>query len=188
MKRFIAVVFIGLFIALPMRMGNSESLSEWLRKPKGSPPVITHWYASEKLHHGDIWRIYIEAKDPDGDMRQFVCVFDQPGYGYHNPGYVIIKKRHRGEMMGYLRFFSNLGRGHSLPEWTQVSVTIYIRDKGWNTSNELVLPLEFSRGSKQEPPPSPFDAGKLDNLGTITVDLFDPDRDSAREQSLRWFR
>jgi hypothetical protein len=182
MKKFIALVFIGVLVGLTMRIANSESLSEWLTKPGGSPPVITHWYASEKLHQGDIWKIYVEAKDPDGDMRQFVCVFDQLGYGYHTPDLVIIKKRHRGEMRGYLRFFSDL----SLPEWTQVTVTIFIRDKGANKSNKVVLPLEFSLGSKQEPPPPPFDAGPLDDLGWITVDLLDPDRDSAREKLFRW--
>ena len=55
MKRFIALVFIGVLVGLTMRIGNSESLREWLTKPGGSPPVINHWYAVEELEQGDIW-------------------------------------------------------------------------------------------------------------------------------------
>jgi len=178
MKRFIAVVFIGVLVALSMRIGNSSSLSEWLTKPGGSPPVITHWYAVEELEQGDIWKIYLEAKDPDGDMIHFDALVYQLGYGSYAPDYVVVKKEHRGEMRGYLRFFSSV----SLPEFTQVTVTIFIRDKGANKSNKVVLPLEFTQGAKQEPPPPPFDAGPLDNLGTIMIDLRDPD-DSDRENS-----
>lgn len=171
MKRLIAVVFIGVLVTVSMRIGNSTSLSEWLTKPGGSPPVITHWYAVEELEQGDIWKIYLEAKDPDGDMIHFDALVYQLGYGSYAPDYVVVKKGHRGEMRGYLRLFSSV----SLPEFTQVTVALFIRDKGANKSNTVVLPLEFSQGAKQGPPPPPFDVGPLDNLGTIMVDLRDPD-------------
>jgi hypothetical protein len=86
MKRIAAIASIGAVFVLLMGIGYTKSLNEWLIKPGGSPPVITHWYASEKLHHGDIWKIYLEANDPDGDMVHFVCIFDQLGFGYYNPG------------------------------------------------------------------------------------------------------
>ena len=171
-----------------MGIGYTKSLNEWLIKPGGSPPVITHWYASEKLHHGDIWKIYLEANDPDGDMVHFVCIFDQLGFGYYNPGYVVIKKQHRGELKGYLRFFSSGGDGLSLPEWTQVSLTVLIRDKGGNRSNRVVFPLGLSSGAKQGPPPPPFDTGPLDKLGTIMVELFDPGVDRGSQTRLWWIR
>ncbi len=188
MKRILMLASIGAFVILLMRIGYSQSLSEWLIKPGGSPPVITHWYASEELHHGDIWKIYMEAKDPDEDMVHFVCVFDQLGFGVYPPGYVVIKKRHRGELRGYLRFFSTGGHGLSLPEWTRVTLTVFVRDKGGKISNKIVLPLVLSRGAKQEPPPPPFDTGPLDKLGTIMVDLLDPDRDSGSETNPFWIR
>ena len=174
MKRIAAVVFMGALVAFTMRTGYSESLGEWLIEPGGSPPIITHWFASEELSHGDIWKIYVEANDPDGDMRQFVCVFNQVGYGLYSSEYVVIKKRHREKMKGYLAFPSFLGAGFWLPEWTQLSLTIYIRDKGGNISNKVAFPLVLSRGAKQEPPPSPFDIGGLDRLGTIPVELINP--------------
>jgi hypothetical protein len=176
MKRVAAVLSIGVLVAFPMKAANSKSLGESLIKPGGSPPVITHWFASKELSHGDIWKIYVEAHDPDGDMRQFVCAFTQIAHGPYSSEYVIIKKRHRERMKGYLRFPSYVGAGRWLPEWTELSLTIYIRDKGGNTSNKVVFPLVLSRGAKQGTPPPPFDIGELDKLGTIPVELIDPER------------
>jgi len=188
MKRIAAIALLGAVLVLLMGIGYSKSLNEWLIKPGGSPPVITHWYASEELHHGDIWKIYLEAKDLDGDMRQFVCIFNQLGYGQYFPDYVVIKKGHREALRGYLRFFSTGGDGLSLPEWTQLSLTVLIRDNGGNTSNKVVFPLVLSRGAKQGPPPPPFDTGPLDKLGTIIVQLFDPGRDPSPDPRLWWIR
>lgn len=180
MKKIAAVVIIGVLVALPMKAGDSKSLGEWLIKPGGSPPVITHWFASEELSHRDIWKIYLEAHDPDGDMRQFVAAFWQIAYGHYSSEYVVIKKRHRERMKGYLRFPSYLG--DRLDEWTQLRLTVYIRDKGGNTSNKVVLPLMLSRGAKQGSPPPPFDTGDLDKLGTIPVELIDPQRGNGDER------
>ena len=175
MKRIAAIVFMGALVAFTMRTGYSESLAEWLIEPGGSPPVITHWFASEELSQGDIWKIYVEANDPDGDMRQFVCVFNQVGYGPYSADYVVIKKRHREKMKGYLNFFSSGGAGIRMPEWTQLRLTVYILDKGGNVSNKVLFPLVLSRGAKQGLPPPPFDVGGLDKLGTIMVELVNPE-------------
>lgn len=187
MKRIAAFVFIGALLALPLRMGDSKPLAEWLIEPGGSPPLITNWFASEELHHGDIWKIYLEANDPDGNMRTFECIFDQVGYGSYSPHYVVIKKQHREELRGYLNFFSSGGPGQ-LPEWTQLSLTVFIRDKNGNTSNRVVFPLTLSLGAKQGPPPPPFDIGGLEKLGTILVNLVDPGRNGHGERTPWWIK
>ena len=177
MKRIAALVLIGVFLGLSFELGYPKSLAEWLIKPGGSPPVITGSYASERLSHGDIWRIYLQANDPDGDMLRFVCVFDQAGYGSYSSAYVPIKKRNRTELMGYLYFHSAAGAGLRMPEWTQLKMTLYIQDRGGNTSNKVDFPLVLSRGARQEPPPAPFDTGALERLGTISVELVNPEDD-----------
>jgi len=177
MKKTVALIFIGALVALPVRTGYSESLAEWLIKPGGSPPVITNSFAADELHHGDIWRIYVEANDPDGDMLRFVCVFNQAGYGSYSAAYVVVKKQHRGKMKGYLNFFSAGGAGLRMPEWTQLTMTLYIQDRGGNASSKVIFPLVLSRGARQDPPPAPFDTGKLERLGTISVELVNPQED-----------
>ena len=174
MRKIATFIFMGAFLALPIKTGYSKSLAEWLIEPGGSPPVITHWFASDELHHGDIWKIYLEANDPDGDMGEFVCIFDQAGYGSYSPNYVLIRGQHREELRGYLNFFSSAGGGLQLPEWTQLSLTVFIRDKGGNASNKIIFPLVLSLGAKQELPPHPFDIGGLEKLGTIMVRLVNP--------------
>jgi hypothetical protein len=184
MKKVSALIFIWALLALPMSIGYSKSLSDWLIKPGGSPPVITHWFASEELHHNDTWNIYVVANDPDGDMREFVGILDQVGYGGYSSSYVRIKKRSREELKGYLVFFSSAGEGSFLAEWTQLNLTLFIRDKGGNASNKVVFPLVLSRGAKQGPPPSPFDSDGLDKLGVIWFDLVEPDLDSDSEERI----
>jgi len=119
-----------LILILPLVMACCTTSPERGTQPGGSPPVITDSFASKEISHGDTWKIYVEANDPDGDMRQFVCVFKQVGYGSYSPDYVVIKKRHREKMKGYLRFFSGAGGGLRVSEWTQLSLTVYIRDRG----------------------------------------------------------
>lgn len=172
MKTSVRVSLI--LITLPLVLACCTTSSERGTQSGGSPPVITHSSASKAISHGDTWRIYVEANDPDGDMRQFVCVFKQVGFGSYSPDYVVIKGPHGEKLKGYLRFFSGAGGGLKLDEWTKLSLTLYIRDRGRKNSNKVVFPLTLSRGSKQGPPPPPFDTGQVDRLGTITTELKDP--------------
>lgn len=169
MKKRTLIFFLSACVILPLGCRHVESAP-------GSPPVITHWFASERINRGDIWKIYLEANDPDEDMRHFVCAVDQVGYGPYSPQYVVIKKGHRKKLKGYLRFFTSGGMGLQMSEWTRFNVTVYIRDSGRLTSNKVVLPLVLSQGPKQGPPPPPFDSGPLDRLGAISIELIDPSR------------
>jgi len=54
-------------------------------RPGTSAPVITHAFAVEKGYYGYIWKIYIEAEDPDGDMLRIASVVDQTGYAIIQP-------------------------------------------------------------------------------------------------------
>ena len=103
MKPFWRVIFL---LTLSFVITSCTTVTERGTKPRGSPPVITHSFAATEVSHGDKWKVYVEASDPDGDMRQFVCVFKQVGFGSYSPDYVVIKGPHREKLKGYLRFFS----------------------------------------------------------------------------------
>jgi len=167
MRRAVLIFSLSACVILPLGCRHVESTP-------GSPPVITHWFASERINRGDIWKIYLEANDPDGDMRHFVCVLDQMGYGSYSSEYVQIRKEHREKLKGHLRFFTSAGMGLQMSEWTRFSLTVYIRDRGRLISNKLVFPLILSQGAKQGPPSPPFNSGPLDRLGAITIELIDP--------------
>jgi hypothetical protein len=115
-------------------------------------------------------------------MREFVGVLQQVGYGQYESSYTPVKGRHREDLQGYLVFYSSAGAGWFLDEWTRLSLTLFIRDKGGNSSNKVVLPLVIYRGAKQELPPPPFDGGGLDNLGVLWFDLIEPELDSEFDE------
>ena len=172
MKAIVKIVLILSLMALLFVMVGCTSLAERQTEPAGSPPVITHSFAAEKLSHGDIWKVYLEANDPDGDMRRIVYSISKGGSGHGFRSFVI-KKGNRAGLLGYLdcSFSSPVT---AVAEWTELTLTLYIRDKGGNSSNKVVFPLALTRGVKQEPPPPPFDKGGLKGLGTFWVKLFLP--------------
>lgn len=177
MKGIGASLFTGILLALSVSMAHSQSLNEWLKKPGGSPPVITHWYASEELHHGDTWRIYVAAKDPDWDMHRVVGRLEQAGYGEYPASYAPIRGKSRGELKGYLVVYSTSGMGLRMAEWTQLRLTLFVRDGTGNNSNRVVFPLVLTHGARQRPPGPPFDTGGLTRLGVLWFDLIEPGLD-----------
>jgi hypothetical protein len=157
-------------MVIPIGRGNSESLAELVTERRGSPPIITHSFASEKLSHNDKWNIYLEANDPDGDMRKIVAVVSRGSRG-SSVNHAGIKESDRAKLFGYLDCMIWSGLGTRRNEWGELTLTLFIRDKGGNTSNKVVFPLALSRGFKQGLPPPPFETGGLKKLGTIWVNL-----------------
>jgi hypothetical protein len=170
MKSLVVIFSLLAFMVFAPRIGYSGSLAEWLNKPSGSPPVITSSFASDQLSHNDKWKVYLEAHDPDGDMRQIVAMVSRRR-SRSRSNYVGIKKGDQAKLLGYLNCLIWSGIGIERNEWAELTMTLFIRDKGRNTSNKVVLPLALTRGVKQGPPPPPFETGGLKALGTIWVDL-----------------
>jgi len=65
-------------------------------------PVITQSFASNEIRPGETWKVYLNAHDPDGDMKQIVCVIEQPGVGVYPAAYTRIKADNRKELSGYI--------------------------------------------------------------------------------------
>jgi hypothetical protein len=170
MKALEKIVLILSLMTLAFVMVCCTTLAERQTKPRGSQPVITHSFASEKLSHNEKWKIYLEANDPDGDMRQIVAdVGRRRSRSRFN--YVGIKEGDRAKLFGYLDCMIWSGIGTERNEWDELTLTLSIRDKGGNTSNRVVFPLALSQEVKQGSPPPAFEAGGLKKLGTIWVDL-----------------
>jgi hypothetical protein len=144
-------------------------------KPNGSSPVITNSFAVEKGYYGYIWRIYLEAEDPDGDMSRIAAEVDQTGYGHYPVDWTILKSPYRGKFRGYLQWNTFSNRTSYLREWTNITLKVSILDKAGNESNVVVFPFEFVSGAHREAkPPAPFNEEGLPRLGYIHIDLFEP--------------
>ena len=165
----LSMVMVFVFLSSPQGWGQS--------KPETKAPVITHTFAVEKGPYGYIWRIYIEAEDPDGDMAKIACVVDQPGYGHYPTDWIILKPQYRHQLRGYIQWNTYSSKASYLKEWTQITLKVSIFDKAGNESNEVVFPFTFESGVKkpyQYKLPSPFDQGDLPKLGNVHIDLFEP--------------
>ena len=145
-------------------------------KPGTHAPILTHTFAVEKGYYGYIWKIYIEAEDPDGDMVKIASVVDQVGYGYYPADWIILKPQFQKHLKGYIQWNAFSSRTSYIPEWTQIILNVSIFDKAGNESNVVVFPFTFElvKGQYEYKLPAPFDERNLPRIGYIHIDLFPP--------------
>ena len=138
-------------------------------------PHITHAFATGRGYYGCIWKIYIEADAPNGDMDKIAVVVEQTGYGNYPTDWIVLKPRYRKHFIGYLQWNTFSSKASSLPEWTQMTIKVSIFDNAGNESKEVVFPFTFESGVKNQSEyqlPSPFDKQDIPRIGHIMIDLF----------------
>jgi hypothetical protein len=166
-----------LLVVLAAAMILSVNSTGWTQaKPGTTAPVITNSFAVEKGKYGFIWKIYIEAEDPDGDMLRIASVVDMAGGGHYPTDWTYIKPQDRKHFKGYLQWNTFSSAGSDLEEWTHITVKVSVFDKAGNESNEVVFPFTFESGVKGQYAynvPAPFDQGDVKRLGYIDVNLID---------------
>jgi hypothetical protein len=145
-------------------------------KPGTHAPIITHSFAVERGYYGYIWKIYVEAEDPDGDMLRIASVVDQVGYGHYPTDWIYLRKEYGRHLKGYIQWNTFSSRASYLGEWTQIALKVSVFDKAGNESNVIVFPFTFElvKGRYEYKPPSPFDQSDLPRLGYIHIDLIEP--------------
>ncbi len=172
MKIKTLLYFFGLFLAITLfvtHVGWAQS------KPGTNAPIITHSFAVEKGYYGYIWKIYIEAEAPNGDMFKIASVVNQPGYGYYQTNWIILKPQDRHHLKGYIQWNIFSGYGY-LADGTHITLKVSIFDEAGKESNVAVFPFTLETGVKGQynyKVPAPFDEGNLPRLGYIAIDLTD---------------
>jgi hypothetical protein len=172
------VLLLTLTLFIPIQ--GSAQLFPYIegRQPKAGlqAPIITHAFAVEKGYYGYMWKIYIEAEDPDGQMLRIASVVDEVGYGHYPTDWIYLKSQYQKHFKGYIQWNTFSTRSSYLPEWTQITVKVSVFDKAGNESNQVVFPFTFEITPKQYAYklPPPFDQGDLPRLGYIMIDLFYP--------------
>jgi hypothetical protein len=182
-RSILILIFLFVVSLFFVREGRAQPLfgPEGVKPPKPgtSAPIITHAFAVERGYYGYIWKIYIEAEDPDGDMLRIASIVDQTGYGYYPTDWIYLKSPYQKHFKGYLQWNTFSSRTDYLSEWTQIALKVSVFDKAGNESNEVIFPFTFETGVRspyQYKLPAPFDQGELPRLGYIQIDLFDPTR------------
>jgi len=134
-----------------------------------NPPVIGQSFASDRLKPGDLWRIYLKASDPDGDMEAIIAVVEQPGIGAYPASITRIKGENGKELSGYVHLNTSGQRDDDFLDNQELTVSIQIRDKAGHTSKSITHKvLLLARQSEKSPPAGVF---KEEALGPIMVVL-----------------
>jgi len=147
-------------------------------RPGTHGPIITHAFAVEKGYYGYIWKIYLEAEAPEGDMIRIASVVNQVGVGSYPTDWIYLGSKYQKHFKGYIQWNTFSSKTSYLPEWTQITVRVSVIDKAGRESNEVVFPFTFEITPDQYAYKlsAPFDQGDLPRLGHIMVDLQSPDQ------------
>ena len=136
----------------------------------GEPPVIVDYYASEAVRPGATWRVFLEAKDRDGDMQSIITQIYQPGIGYYPVDFTYIKGADREEFAGYL-ILRTPADSYLLQEYIEAQLTLI--DCEQNKSEPVKLTLRFDNKSGFGPQnvPEKWQKAAQRKLGTIMVQI-----------------
>ena len=130
------------------------------------PPVITQTFASEEISPGDTWKIYLRAKDSEGEMKAIHATVDQPGRGPQTAGSIPVPEGQRRELSGFLYLNTSGIQGGA---FLNLTLTIRIRDGSGHFSQPVSFPLALNPRAVQESPP--LGAFPESELGPIMVSL-----------------
>ena len=157
---------IFLLAAATLGCGGTQTKYAFEVKPHGAAPAILRSFASKQIRPGDAWKVYLIARDPDGDMENIVAVIDQPGVGVYPASRTRIQEGNRKELSGYA--FLNTTSPADL-DFVDLTLTIQIQDQAGNMSQPAVFPLAINNQYRQEsPPPEVFQER---DLGPILITL-----------------
>ena len=160
-------LFIGITLAFLVIGFTSFGYPAKNQGEKGKAiPIISHSFAAQSLRLGDTWKVYLNAADPDGDMKYIVCTIGQPGMETYPVSLTRVKKENRQDLSGYI--YLNTAGVYG-PNLSGISLTVQIQDGAGNYSDPVSFPLHFQQGVRQEPPPK--DTFKEIDLGPIMIPL-----------------
>ena len=140
-------------------------------------PVITQSFASKEIRPGDTWIVYLNAHDPDGDMKQIVCEIQQPGVGVYPAAYIRIKEDERQELAGYI-YLTTLHVNYFSFNFINLTLRVEIQDRAGHYSAPVFFPLSFNALYRQEPPPQ--NVFQEHDLGPIMIQLRTVDQGISR--------
>ena len=158
----------AVFLLLTAGCATLGSLGEQEKMHEKGAPVITQSFASKEIWPGATWEVYLNAHDPDGEMKYIVCVIEQPGVGVYPATYIRIKKDESKDLSGYIYLTTFDVNSFSLA-FVNLTLRVEIRDRAGHYSAPVFFPLSFNALYRQEPPPQ--NVFKQKDLGPIMIQL-----------------
>ena len=160
---------IYLALVLTILVGSCSGLQvqdyDKVFKEQGQPPVLIDYYAAAVIRPGATWKIYLEAKDKDGDMVYIATMLYQTGFGYYATDYTRLTGKKRKEFAGYIALRTPSEASLIQDRFT---MEILVRDRQRNSSEVIKLPLTFNQ-VERENIPDKWQAVTKNRLGVVVT-------------------
>ena len=138
----------------------------------GQPPTILAHYAVSKIQPGATWRVFLHARDVDGDMKDITAILLEPGNVISPVSFTRIKEvKHRAEFRGYL--YLNIPRSASLIG-RKFFIKVQVRDQEMNLSEAVKIHITFANVPKEDIPEK-WQTAANHSLGGIMLDFGESD-------------
>ena len=158
-------------LVLTFLVGSCSGLKvqdyEKVFEEQGQPPVLLDYYAAAVIRPGTTWKIYLEAKDEDGDMVHIATMLYQTGFGYYATDYTRLTGQERKKFAGYVALRTPLEASLTQDKFT---MEVLIRDRQRNSSEIIELPLSFSQ-VEREKIPDKWEAAAKNRLGVVVTSV-----------------
>jgi hypothetical protein len=138
-----------LIVALSLLTLGCGELWKLVPIEPGSKPVILDSFAPQKVKPGTGWRIFLEAEDKDGDMKDIVVSISPASRSILAYSFASIRQEERGSLAGYL-FVKTPPSPYLQNEIFHLS--IFIRDKTERKSDSVGFLLRFTSKSDVQLP------------------------------------
>jgi hypothetical protein len=136
-------------------------------------PVVVKYGASEKVAAGQPWRVFVAARDPDGDMAQIRFEIKQPGKGLYPVHWKKLAPDMAKIFSGY--FYLNTPAVTPSTGLDLLFITLELRckiyDKAGHASEEITVPFELVTSRIRQSVPAGFDEDEARSLGPIMIRL-----------------
>ena len=163
LKRGLVAIALSLIV---WGFGCSKQFGTETQEVNPDAPVIIDYHAAEVIRPGATWRVYLHAKDKNGDMRDISCALVQRGHGLSN-SVTRLSEEHREEVAGFL--FLRTPNDNNLRK-DSFTLRVLVRDQQGNRSERLELPLRFGSESEQKIPEKWKEKGDV-RVGAIKVTI-----------------
>jgi hypothetical protein len=168
-KRIYLVLGLSALIWGCASFTNCEKIST---SGKGQPPVILDSFAVSEIRPGASWRVYIRAKDPDGDMIETIQIIIRGDSGPFKTAFSPLHAKYSAEMNGYffLRTPPSTQADYTRLGNMGLTLRMSIRDCQNNESEHVEFPLRFTPKASHDLPPEWNEVADL-SLGAVMFDL-----------------
>jgi hypothetical protein len=136
---------------------------------KAHEPVLEVIAAQTEIRDGYIWKIYIRATDPDGDLDKIQVTFGQLGAASYSPDTIYFDKK-AASLNGAISVWASL-QGGGAGGTIYGTVEVLVEDRAGNMSNSKTMEFEVQTFGPKDTFAPPPGINANTNLGQVDFPL-----------------